>query len=321
MLPQENLGPVYDKALEGLGSWMPIELVKRCSKCGEIRGLGEFHPCKTNRDGRQGACKECWRKDVRKNSRRRRLEKKIRMLSDPSVIAEKEEEGRNRAAGLKKCKKCCETKGLEGFYSCERNFDGRYGTCIKCHNEHRREVSRSPEVKILAKEYRKRPEVQARRAVYMKEYRQTPEAKARKKECRGKPEIKAQEKEYSQRSEVRARANKRSKERWATDLNFRIAQNLRHRMWGAIKGEIKAGSAVKDLGCFIDEFRVYLEKQFNPGMTWGNYGNGPGKWNLDHIIPLTVFDLTNREQYLSAAHYANYQPMWALENTSKGNRY
>jgi hypothetical protein len=56
-------------------------------------------------------------------------------------------------------------------------------------------------------------------------------------------------------------------------------------------------------------------------MTWENYGNGFGKWNLDHIIPLTAFDLTNREQYLSAAHYTNYQPMWALENTSKGDRF
>ena len=35
-LPEENLGQVYDKALGGLGSWMPIEFVKQCKKCGEV---------------------------------------------------------------------------------------------------------------------------------------------------------------------------------------------------------------------------------------------------------------------------------------------
>jgi hypothetical protein len=64
-LPQENLGPVYDKALEGLGSWMNVELVKVCHKCREIKKLEEFHLSKMNPDGREGACKECrvsWRR-------------------------------------------------------------------------------------------------------------------------------------------------------------------------------------------------------------------------------------------------------------------
>lgn len=43
-LPQENLGPVYDKALEGLGSWMPIELVKTCKKCGGKVPEYAIHP-------------------------------------------------------------------------------------------------------------------------------------------------------------------------------------------------------------------------------------------------------------------------------------
>ena len=79
----------------------------------------------------------------------------------------------------------------------------------------------------------------------------------------------------------------------------------------------KDGSFVRDLGCSLDAFRVYLESHFNPGMTWDNYGRGPGKWNLDHITPLVAFDLTNREQFLTAAHYSNYQPMWSEENGSK----
>jgi hypothetical protein len=89
----------------------------------------------------------------------------------------------------------------------------------------------------------------------------------------------------------------------------------------AIKNGQKAGSAVDDLGCSIEFLRAYLEAHFNPGMTWDNWGQGPGKWHIDHIVPLAWFDLTNREQFLSACHYTNLQPLWSEENLSKGARF
>ena len=137
-----------------------------------------------------------------------------------------------------------------------------------------------------------------------------------------RPEVKARDKERYQRPEVKARTRERENERRATDLNFRIAKNLRRRMNQAIKGGDKVGSAVDDLCCSIEEFKAKVARFFKPGMSWDdNWGNGPGKWHLDHIIPLSAFDLTNREQFLSAAHYSNYQPLWSEENLSKGSRY
>ena len=55
-------------------------------------------------------------------------------------------------------------------------------------------------------------------------------------------------------------------------------------------------------------------------MTWDNYGNGHGYWNIDHKIPLSIVDLTNREEFLKVCHYTNLQPMWAIENIIKGNK-
>lgn len=106
------------------------------------------------------------------------------------------------------------------------------------------------------------------------------------------------------------------KNRIETDLNFKIKCTLRTRIHGAIKGSFKAGSTISDLGCTVEFFKQYIELKFQSGMTWDNWEKCG--WHLDHIIPLSSFDLTDREQFLKAAHYTNYQPLWAKDNLAKG---
>lgn len=114
---------------------------------------------------------------------------------------------------------------------------------------------------------------------------------------------------------IRERKRNYDNSRKATDLNYKIQMNLRSRMYQAIKKELKGGSAVRDLGCSIEELKTHLESQFQSGMTWENWSrNG---WHIDHIVPLASFDLTNREEFLKAANYTNLQPLWAKENYSK----
>ena len=100
-----------------------------------------------------------------------------------------------------------------------------------------------------------------------------------------------------------------------------IANVLRKRIYSALKNNARRGSAVRDLGCSILQFRSYIENQFEEGMNWDNYGKLHGRWQLDHIRPLSSFDLTNRDQFLQAVHYTNYQPMWAEDNLAKSNRF
>lgn len=118
------------------------------------------------------------------------------------------------------------------------------------------------------------------------------------------------------RRKIRQYVNNRLK----TDINFKLAKCLRDRVSQVLKvnKDIKTGSAVRDLGCTVGEFKAYLESKFQPGMTWDNHTyNG---WHLDHIIPVSSFNLTNREEFLKCFHYTNYQPLWAFDNKSKGNR-
>lgn len=101
------------------------------------------------------------------------------------------------------------------------------------------------------------------------------------------------------------------------DLIFKLKTNSRDRMRKAIKGNFKSGSAVRDLGCSIKELKLWLEHQFQPGMSWSNYGK---VWHIDHIIPLASFDLTNDKHFKKACHWFNLQPLWTKDNLSKGSK-
>jgi len=108
--------------------------------------------------------------------------------------------------------------------------------------------------------------------------------------------------------------NARERERRRQEPNFKMARNLRCRLSRILNGKVKHGSSIGDLGCDINHLKVYIESLFELGMSWDNYG----EWHLDHIIPLSSFDLTIREQFLKAVHYTNLQPLWAKENIAKG---
>src|SRR5208283_4928817 len=91
----------------------------------------------------------------------------------------------------------------------------------------------------------------------------------------------------------REQLTKNKNDKYQNDLNFKLKESLRTRLSKAVRRKTKSGSAVKDLGCSMDEFRSYIESKFNSGMNWENYG----RWHLDHIMPLCKFDLTNRKEF------------------------
>ncbi len=161
------------------------------------------------------------------------------------------------------------------------------------------------------------------RSEYNKEYyeRTHDYQLARAKEYRdaNREDINASSRLYSKvhRKEIEER---RKKNYYKTPLKTTLANLLRNRLSRAIERNSKVGSAVKDLGCSIEFLKSYLESKFLPGMTWDNRGSGDDKWNIDHIVPLSSFDLTERKQFLKACHYTNLQPLWQQDNLKKGNK-
>jgi hypothetical protein len=108
-------------------------------------------------------------------------------------------------------------------------------------------------------------------------------------------------------------------ERRNKDPNYRIMCRLRSRVWDALKPQsaMKAARTFELIGMTPENFRAYLESQFESWMTWGNYGE---RWEIDHISPLSAFDLTKPHQQRLAFHYSNCRPLERLANNLKGDR-
>lgn len=98
-----------------------------------------------------------------------------------------------------------------------------------------------------------------------------------------------------------------------------ILRRLRGKLWDTMNSIklAKKVSSRKLLGCSINEFKLYLESRFKKNMTWDNYG----KWHIDHIKPISKFDLTIEEEQKKCFHFTNLQPLWALDNIRKSNKY
>lgn len=67
-----------------------------------------------------------------------------------------------------------------------------------------------------------------------------------------------------------------------------------------------------------EEFTAHIESLWEDGMSWANYGNGEGHWSVDHIVPVEFFTRTGETDITIINALSNLQPLWHVENVSKG---
>lgn len=131
--------------------------------------------------------------------------------------------------------------------------------------------------------------------------------------------------EYARAYEVAYREERRRQHRAKQENNpqYRLRRTLRSNLKNAIKNKWRGGSAIDNLGCSVDELRSHLESLWQDGMNWSNFGRLSADqctWQIDHIMPLSYFDLTDPRQVAIACHWTNLAPLWAIDNRRKGNR-
>lgn len=195
----------------------------------------------------------------------------------------------------KRCKNCKQRLVVTSFNKNKSTSDGLSYWCKQCNRVYLRQYYSVNKSNMLAQQKRhyedNKERILARCYLYTKQYR-----------------ILNREKVASTRRQYEFKKRRE-------DLQYRLRRYLRKRLWCALKGNFKSGSAVRDLGCSIKSLKKHLERQFRESMSWDNYGD----WHIDHVKPLSSFNLSEREELLKACHYTNLQPLWKTENLEKGN--
>jgi hypothetical protein len=110
------------------------------------------------------------------------------------------------------------------------------------------------------------------------------------------------------------------KKRILNDVNFKISLTLRRSINKALHNKkiIKSKKTLDLLGCSLQVFKKHIETQFKDGMSWDNHGKFG--WHIDHIKPVSSFNLINEDKQKKCFNYKNMQPLWWNENLSKGNK-
>jgi len=94
----------------------------------------------------------------------------------------------------------------------------------------------------------------------------------------------------------------------------KLKRNIRSRIISALVKKNK--HTIEYLGCNTHEYLNWLLKN-DAGYTLANRGK---EWHIDHVIPLSHFDLENEEQQLIAFNWRNTMPLSCEENLKKNNK-
>lgn len=94
----------------------------------------------------------------------------------------------------------------------------------------------------------------------------------------------------------------------------KIIINVRSRIHSAMKNKTK--HTIEYLGCNCKSYLQWLLSNDN-NYTYENHGES---WHIDHVIPVSNFDLLNEDEQLLAFNWRNTMPLSCSENLSKNNK-
>jgi hypothetical protein len=297
---------------------------KKCRACLEIKDLCEFGVNNGYKDGLQTKCKECYR--VKKP-----LDKKADLVGE-----------------IKKCEVCLEEKDLFYFYKRPNRSYTHEPRCIQCTKEGKlidKKVFKEDKKKCsMCEEYKTfdnyqrcsscinsiTPHCKDCSKIKNKNYMDSlsddiKKERKRTEYLKNKEGYLRRAKEYSKNNKDYIALQRREYEKSIKYKNplLHIKRNIRALIKttftrSIVEDIIKAKKTVNILGCTFEEFKNYIESQFEDWMNWDNYGNvcetlEPNcSWDLDHIIPISLAE-TEEDIYM-LNHWSNFQPLCSYKN-------
>lgn len=188
----------------------------------------------------------------------------------------------------KRCSDCLVIKELEQYHIDRKNEDGLLCRCKEC-----------------------------QKAAQLRNYASNPMygIKKRKWEQANLEHVRASHRRWA--SQNKAVLNERAIRYRLEHPHARVTHTLRSRLYSVLKTRRSSGRLMSFIGLkSAAELLQHLESLWLPGMSWDNYGKKG--WHIDHVRPLSSYDLSNIAEVAKASHYTNLQPLWWRDNLKKG---
>jgi uncharacterized protein (DUF983 family) len=304
---------------------MMEENSKCCNICGETKNINNFLKDR-NYCNSCGNEKRRNRYKNREELRQRQKEEYLKKITDTEM--------ENKC-----CSKCGDTKTIDKFYL-NRSY------CKDCHNKYRNDKYKTDEehqIKIKemhrkfknekAEKRRERREEKLKEITdrigignkicpYCDEVYPKDDFRHNRQKCIH-CERKEGKKDYIKGDVVKTvlieselfKHNEKIKIKRQTDPVFKFLATQRSRIGNALKKKQK--HTVEYLGCSGKEFEEWLSYNFNENYSFSNHGT---YWHIDHVIPISTFNLEDPTQHLLCLNLRNTVPLSAVENLSKNNK-
>lgn len=209
---------------------------------------------------------------------------------------------------MKKCCKCKSDKELKYFGKLASSKDGLRYDCSACRKEYRDKNKEN--IKQKNKDYfeKNKDVLKPKNKAYREANKEAISLQRRQYRQNNKEHIKQKQTEYKPRRAYLIRLKRQ------TNATFRLEQNMRTRMHYALNNLTMSKTLMIKMHCNINILTKWLEFQFDKNMTWDNMGT---YWEVDHILPISAFDLTQLSHREVCFNWTNLQPLERAENKQK----
>jgi hypothetical protein len=150
---------------------------------------------------------------------------------------------------------------------------------------------------------------------YGREYRQSEEGKTKSKTWTENNRERMTELQANWFQDNKAYVRDKNRERTKTDARYKFIVNQRRRISLALGHKQK--KTIEYLGCNSDEFFQWMSCQLDGELTLENHGE---KWHIDHVIPISNFNLEKEDEVSLALNWRNTMPLPTHENLKKNNK-
>uniref|UniRef100_A0A6C0DPB4 Uncharacterized protein n=1 Tax=viral metagenome TaxID=1070528 RepID=A0A6C0DPB4_9ZZZZ len=256
------------------------ETHKSCSRCGETKPLDRIVK---NRN----VCKDCC--NVRKKERYKEIATAATTTPDSATAV---------AEPNKSCNTCNQSKPLSSFIQAR-------SICKDCNNEKRKNKYNANEehrIKLIkqASEFKHKKVVE-------RQEKKIEEIGEGNKKCSVCSTIKSSDNFRHNRLKC--------KDCEREDPLEKFKRNIRSRIFMALKRN-KEFHTVKYLGCTSPEYLQWI-LTYDANYTLDNHGT---VWHIDHVIPVSRFNLENVDEQMIAFNWRNTMPLSARENLVKNSK-